>query len=287
LPPLLESDDKQISATRGALVTGQTSLPIALGLSAPVSHIDRGQRDCLAQALPTIATLVGAAARVIDGGYFASSTLNSVLDALERPKAGIILSETPDLRGIEKVMQSASTAQISVHHHNACAGPWPLEAMATGRTLLVLSGGGFALLPPQSAFNVLENASAALNAGDFVLITLEQPRDVALLEAAYLDFGSQIITTALSKIGRAEGFSPRVFSEPHAKSIRLAAIAEGSAKISWNGTSCEFPSGTWLDFGAIHITDASTAAQLHPDFEVERHWTSGDQIVSLLLLRRI
>jgi hypothetical protein len=143
------------------------------------------------------------------------------------------------------------------------------------------------MLTPETAFRLLDNASAALGVGDLVMITLEQPRDVAVLEAAYLEPATAIITTALAKIGRSEGIAARVFCEANATLVRLGGIAEGPASVTWNGTTCSLSAGTWIDFGAIHITAASTAAQLHPDFVVEDHWTSGDQIASLLLLRKI
>jgi hypothetical protein len=287
LDPLTDNQDPFIGLLRAAICAGELKLPLDLGLSSPVRHIERGQRDCYDQAIETITTLVGPAARVIDCGYFASTKLDYFLSQLERPKAGIVLAATPDLRSSAQAFQSSHTAQVSVVHANACQGRWPLEPMAAGRTLVVLSGGGFGLLPPKNAFDVLENASAALSMGDFILITLEQPRDVAELEAAYLEHGQQIVMQALSKLGRVEGLTPRVFCEAHAKNVRLGAVAEAGAQISWNGTICALGAGSFIDFGSIHITGASTTAELHPDFEVAEHWESSDHIVSLLLLRRI
>jgi hypothetical protein len=41
-----------------------------------------------------------------------------------------------------------------------------------------------------------------------------------------------------------------------------------------------------LDVGAITLHDLAGAPDLHPDFEVEDKWTSADQVVSLVLLRK-
>jgi hypothetical protein len=287
LDQLIENNNPRVSACRAALLDGKMVLPLDLGITAPASHIDRGERDCFGQALLHIANAVGPAARVIECGYFAGSSLSQVLTALERPTAGILLSATPDMRQFEKLLQHDLTAQITLVTYNACEAKWPLEPTAAGRTLVVMAGGGFGLLPPAQAFQVLENASSALGTGDFVLITLEQPRDGAILEASYIEFGGQIVSSALAKIGRHEGLVPRVFCEPGAHAVRLGAIAEHPAFFSWNGTRCVLPKGSWLDMGAIHITAAATGAQLHPDFDVEDQWTSGDALVSLLLLRKI
>jgi hypothetical protein len=287
LDQLIEHGDQRVSAYRASLLDGELFLPIDLGISSPASHIERGERDCFGQALVHIANAVGPAARLIDCGYFAAMVMPQVLAALERPKAGIVLTATPDMRHYDRVEQNNLTAEISLVRHHACAAQWPLERAAAGRTLVVLSGGGFGLLRPAQAFQVLENASSALAKDDFVLITLEQPRDGALLEATYIDYGSQIINSILNQIGRSENLVPRVFCDQPARSIRLGAIADGHALISWNGTKCTFAPGTWLDMGAIHITEAANGASLHPDFEIEDQWTSGDQLVSLLLLRKI
>lgn len=287
LAPLIDSDDHFVRTCRDALLSGDYRVPLFLGLTNPVSHIERGQRDCYARALPAIAKSVGPAARVIDCGYFAGNNIGLILQALERPKAGIVLTATSDVRANDVSLRASLTAEVSLHPQNAYEAAWDLEVMAAGRTLVCVSGGGFGMLTPETAFRLLDNASAALATGDFVMITLEQPRDVALLEAAYLEPATHIINTALAKIGRCEGITARVFSEANAKLIRLGGIAESSASVTWNGTTCVLDAGTWIDFGAIHITAASTAAQLHPDFVVEDHWTSGDQIVSLLLLRKL
>jgi hypothetical protein len=252
-----------------------------------VTHIERGERDCYAQALPHLGSIVGPAARVIDCGYFAGAYLTQVLSALERPTAGIVLTATPDMRQFERLLDKGLTAQISLITHCAHQARWPLETSAAGRTLLVMSSGGFGLLPREQAFDVLENASNALRVGDLALITLEQPRDGALVEASYEDFGKQIVLNALAQIGRHEGLMPRIFYEQSAHAVRLGAVAEGPASIVWNGTRCQLPAGTWLDMGAIHMTPAQSGLQLHPDFEIEDRWTSGDQLVSLLLLRKI
>jgi hypothetical protein len=276
LDQLIENSDQRVSAIRAALLDGKLMLPLDLGVTGPANHIERGERDCYAQALHHIANAMGPAARTIECGYFAGSTLLQVLTALERPTAGIMLTATPDMRQYERLLQNELTAQISLVAHHACQAQWPLEVTAAGRTLVVVAGGGFGLLPPAQAFVVLENASSALITGDFVLITLEQPRDGALIEASYIDFGCHIVSNALSQIGRPEGLVPRVFCEQPATAVRLGAIAEGPASI-----------GSWLDMGAIYITAAAKGAQLHPDFDVEDQWTSGDELVSLLLLRKI
>jgi hypothetical protein len=286
LDDLIENAYQRVNDCRVLLLSGQYALPLDLGLSGPASHMDRGERDCFAQALHHIAQAVGPAARLIDGGYFAGSSLSTILAALERPKAGIVLTATPDMRQHERTLQANLTAQISVINHNACQADWPLEATAAGHTLVVMCGGAFGLLSREQAFNVLENASRALLTGDFFLVTLEQPRDVAVLEAAYLDYGNQIVTHALNQIGRSEGLSPRVFYDDARGCIRLGAVTPEGGMIAWNGTRCAFEPGTWLDVGAITLHDLAGAPDLHPDFEVEDKWTSADQVVSLVLLRK-
>lgn len=286
LDELIESTYQRVNDCRAALLSGQHNLPLDLGLTGSAAHIDRGERDCFAQGLAHVAKAVGPAARLIDCGYFAGTNLRLVLSALERPKAGIVLTATPDMRQHERALQTSLTAEISVINHNACQSDWPLETTAAGHTLVVMTGGAFGLLAPQQAFNVLENASRALLTGDFCLVTLEQPRDAALLEAAYQEFGGQTITNALNQIGRCEGLTPRVFYDSALGCLRLGAIADIDGVIAWNGTRCSLARGTWLDLGAIHLHALAGAPDLHPDFEVEDKWTSADHTVALVLLRK-
>jgi hypothetical protein len=143
LDPLLDSEDRQIMSIRAELKAGGRHVPLGLGVVAPVGHIERGQRDCYGQARDIVSLAVGPAGRVIDCGYFATSTLDLILSSLERPKAGIALTATLNTHAHERPFQGNTTAQMSLLRHNACEGPWPLDPIAAGRTLVVLSGGGF------------------------------------------------------------------------------------------------------------------------------------------------
>jgi hypothetical protein len=287
LDDIIDTLSRRIAALRDTLKQGSTTLPFDLGLSGPAPHIERAERECFAVALSHVAQAVGPAGRILECGYFAGSNLPLFLSSLERPKAGIVMAATPDMRQYERTVQSSTTAEISIISHDACQPAWPLEAIAAaGRTLGVVSGGAFGMLLPQQAFALLENASAALLAGDFMLLTLEHPRDGAILETAYHDYCSHIVSGALTHIGRGSGIEPRSFYDETAKCIRLGAMASDQSSLSWNGTRVAFDQGVWLDMGAIHLTLPQNMSDLHPDFEVEDKWMSSDQAVSLLLLRK-
>jgi hypothetical protein len=286
LEDLVDSLSQLVCVSRENLKRGILDLPLELGLASPAHHIERGERECYAAALPHIAHAVGPAACVVDCGFFAGHNLSALLSALERPKAGVVLSHAHDPRQQTRLLEADTTAEITFISHDARTPMWPLETMGAGRTLTVLSGGSYGLYSHAQAFEVLENASRAASSGDFVLITLEPQRDAAVIEALYLDYGSQIVTHALAYIGRAEGLTPRVFYDGKINSVRLGAIASTGAAIGWNGTRCAIEPGDWLDLGGITLLGGTQALDLHPDFEIEDQWSSQDQAVSLLLLRK-
>jgi hypothetical protein len=286
LDAIVDSLSHLVSVSREALKHGTLSLPLELGLASSANHIERGERNCYASALPHIANVVGPAACVVDCGFFAGHNLSAILSALERPKAGVVLSTANDPRQQIKLLEADTTAEITFISHDARTPMWPLEPMGAGRRVTVLSGGSYGLYSHAQAFEVLENASRAASSGDFVLITLEPLRDAAVIEALYVDYGGQIVTHALAQIGRAEGLTPRVFYDGKTNCIRLGAIAHSGAAIGWNGTRCEITAGDWLDLGKIALFDATKAHDLHPDYEIEDQWSSQDHAVSLLLLRK-
>jgi hypothetical protein len=286
LEDLVDSLSQLVCVSREELKRGILSLPLELGLTSPAQHIERGERECYAAALPHIAHAVGPAACIVDCGYFAGHNLSALLTAFERPKAGVVLSTASDPRQQTRLLEADTTAEVTFISHDARTPMWPLELMGAGRTLTVLSGGSYGLYSHVQAFDVLENASRAASSGDFVLITLEPMRDAAVIEALYLDYGSQIVGHALAQIGRVEGLTPRVFCDSKTNTIRLGAIASAGAAISWNGTRCAIEPGDWFDLGGFTLLGVTQAHDLHPDFQIEDQWSSQDHAVSLLLLRK-
>jgi hypothetical protein len=279
--------DSLLNACRSSLVNGGTSVPITLGTPSRAAHVERGERDCVSAALPSLAGYVGAAARVIECGLFAGHLMAQILGSLERPKAGVILTSALDQRQFGRLGDTETTAEISHVDYDAKLGSWPLELIGAGKTLVVVGGGGFGLVSRPDGFAILENASHALADGDFVLLTLETVRDGATLDAVYADFGKHIVNQALTAVGRSEGLEARTFHNASTQSVRFGAIAQNSASIGWNGTRCAFDDGTWLDVGGMALHTPSSLVDLHPDFEIHDQWHSQDKVVTLLLLRKI
>lgn len=262
-------------------------MPIELGLLGPVAHIERSERECYGAAFDEIIAIVGPAARLIDCGPFAGLLTAYVLNQLERPKAGIMMTPNLDPRLFGRLKDSVTTAQVTHIHHQAHDPDWPLETVGAGKTLVMMTGGSFGLSPPPRAFAVLENASHRLQQGDFIALTLEMVRDGALIDAAYRDFGNQLVSQALGNLGRAEGLEARSFYDAPHQRVMFGATAHKDASLTWNGTRCNFEHGSWLDFGAMKLTRSDRMSDLHPDFETAHQWQSQDKVVTLLLLRKI
>lgn len=276
-----------ILVARYALLAGSRSMPIGLGLTSRALHLERAERECFGAAIPSIATILGPAARLLEIGPFAGQALGQMLVAMERPKAAVIMTADLDARQYVRLQEITSTAEITHIEHDATGASWPLDPIGAGRTLLISAGGGFGFTPPMQASSILQHASQKLQTDDLIALTLEIDRDAALLEVTYRDFGNQLVTQALSNLGRAEYFETKTFYDAQIQRVRFGALAGLNASLAWNGTRCEFEQGTWLDFGAMQLHTQNSLMELHPDFQIHDQWESQDKAVTLLLLRKI
>ena len=283
---LSETLPTNVTECRSSLLAGHLFVPIDLGFMSRLGHIERGERECLSSGSTAIAGHLGPAARVIECGPFAGQIMAIVLNALERPKAGVVMTTTLGPRQIERLRETITTAEITHVDHNATHAMWPLEPIGTGKTLVCVGGGGYGLLPPSQARATLDNASHSLQQGDFIALTLEMNRDGAMIEATYREYGSQIIMQALASLGRVDGFDARIFYDAAKQRVRFGAMAQMGASIAWNGTRVDFDAGAWLDLGAMTLHTPTTLLNLHPDFDVYDQWHSLDKVVTLLFLRK-
>jgi hypothetical protein len=276
-----------VAATRDAFLDGCFSVPAALGLSGVAPHIERSERDCVTVALGEIAKALGPAGRLIDAGPFESQTIATVLAGLKNPKMTLVLREDCDPRHRQRLEDANSTSEILHLAGEIDDTDWNLPSSSGGKTLFAISGNGFSHYDRERAFDILDTASEALARNDLVLLTLEQPTDAAVLEVLYQDFCDAIVAGALGKLGRQHQLKPRVFFNAQTHVLHFGALALDKAYLTWNGTCCDIPDGTWIEIGQIALTDIGCAGDLHPDFGVANHWTSQDGLVSLLLLRKL
>ena len=263
-------------------------------LTGRAPHFDRGERECFGLALSDLRAMLGPAARVVDCGAFAGHWLACVVEALERPKAGITLSKSAGDRNNVRARDSRgregeTTAQFTHVAHDMLDPSWPLEAIGAGKTLALLTGGEFGFLGTRQAFTFLENASNALSEGDFVALALECPRDGAILEAIYEDFLRQFANSGLASGnggGKIEGFDVRSFYDPLTTSIKFGACAVKPGSVSINGEVHAMKQGDWIDLGAVMLFDHVARREFHPDFSVNTHWASSDRSIALVLLQK-
>ncbi|NJR20425.1 MAG: hypothetical protein HC777_02420 [Hyphomonadaceae bacterium] len=146
-----DSESDLIEATRRAFLDGDYVLDLSLGLTARASHHERGERDCLNLALPVLKEKLGPAASVIDGGHFSGAHTGLILQALERPKAGIILSPMAQDRGRHRAIDLITTAQMQTISYDIIDPEWPLETLGSGANLVTILSGGFGLLSRERA----------------------------------------------------------------------------------------------------------------------------------------
>jgi hypothetical protein len=283
----VDTINTDITDCRTALLAGSRNVPLTLGLSARALHIERGERECFGTALSDIAQALGPAARLIEIGPFAGLIMGQLLAAMERPKAGVIINSNLDARLFARLQETDSTAEITLLRHVGFGESWPLDSVGAGKTIICAAGGGFGLMTSQQAFSVLDQASQTLLQGDFVALTLDMPRDSAVVDVIYRDFGNQLVNQALNALGRADGFEARTFFDAATQRVRFGALTAGRGSIAWNGTVCPFQAGSWLDFGGMQLHTHDSLVDMHPDFAVHLQWQSQDQSVLLLLLRKI
>jgi hypothetical protein len=262
-----------------ALMSNTSPLPMA---RAP--HFERGEKECFGLAIAELPGLVGSAGRVIECGPSAGTWLASLLNAFERPKAGITLSVA--LEG-KSVRDTSETAQISHISQDFLTPNWMLEPNGAGRTLVLLSGGAFGLLSIKQAFDFLENASAALSEGDFVAISVEHLQDSASLETLYQDGLAQYGSNILAAFGKSDGLTPRCFFDPISSALKIVAIGTKDGEMTLGTQVAKFDKGEWFDLGALRLFGDAAQITTHPDFRFHTAWHSGDGLVSLVLLQKL
>ncbi|MEN9873646.1 MAG: hypothetical protein RL186_543 [Pseudomonadota bacterium] len=281
----------RVDAVRAALLAGDLQVPIALGLK-PVHrpllppHFERSEQAAFQQALPEIASMLGRAVRVIACGPFAALWLGPVLDVLEQPKAGILLSHDMDDSQFARIQEGQATAQISVIPQGDTDAPWVLPDTGAGKSLIVMAGLGFPHLAKDARRQFLDQASLTLKTDDCILLSLEAPRDAAAIEADYRDWVHHTVSNALAQIGRADGLEPRLHYDPARQALHMGALARGCASLHWSGETYPIADGRWLDFGALQLGDPTLADTLHQDFEAAGHWTCPQGRVAVILLRK-
>lgn len=280
-----------VDAVRAALLVGDLQVPVALGLK-PVHrpllppHFERSEQAAYQQAMPDIASILGRAVRVIACGPFASLWLGPILDALEQPKAGILLSHDMDDSQFARIQEGQATAQISIIPQGDADAPWVLPDTGAGKSLIVMAGLGFALLSNEARHQFLDQASLTLKTDDCIALSLEAPLDAATIEADYRDWVHHTVSNALAQIGRADGLEPRLHYDPARQALHMGALARGCASLHWSGATCTIADGRWLDYGALQLGEPAMADALHPDFEATSHWTCPQGRVAVILLRK-
>ncbi len=282
-----QADEHQHGEKQLPKFDSDTNLSLNTMPTARIAHLERGEKECFGLASATLSDAVGPAARVVDCGQFSGHWLTNALDMLERPKAGVTLATVVDLRLVERLRDHASTAQISHLAHDVTASPWPLETMAVGKTLAIMSGGAFGALGFEEAFSFLESAAHALNEGDFVALTLDTRQDGATLEILYEEFLRPVILHTLGNLPKNDGVSPRVFFDPASNSLKFGAIILIAGTHDVNGVCYQVEKGDWIGLGAIRIFDLDKSVDFHPDFALHARWHSLDQTTALVLLRKL
>lgn len=282
-----EFEDDAITLTRAAFLDGAYELPVVLGLTSRAIHTERSERECLNQAMPVVAKLIGPAATLVDVGYSAGTQFAFIASQIDRLKSGIVMWSDADAKWQQRITIDVGDLDWEFVSHSATDPEWPIKRHGNGTALVTFCASGFGLLSREEAFDALDHASDFLASGDFLLLSLDQPADAAILEGEYHDYCSQIVSNALGKIGQHQNLNFRLFTDAMSHTLTFGALAGQSAQIGWNGTICSIPAGTWIKVGSVAFTDVACGPDLHPDFGVAGAWTSSDAFVSLLLLRKI
>jgi hypothetical protein len=268
-----------------AVMLDKLSLDRLIASRAP--HVERGELECLNAALPALSALMGPASRVIECGPFAGHWLHHILTALERPKAGVILTEREAPQAGGHGFDIHGLAEITHHAHNALLSNWPLKAIAAGKTLVTFSGGAFGLLDETEATAFLSHANEALSSGDFLALTLEQVRDAAIMEALYHDYCRHLTRAIVAQSGRGEGLEARSFFNERSSILEFGALASKPTYVMACGELTPIEAGAWIPMGAVRFFDPLSWDQLHQDFHVNSHFVSTDQSIALVLLQKV
>ncbi|WP_313588243.1 L-histidine N(alpha)-methyltransferase [Aquidulcibacter sp.] len=268
------------------LLDGGRTVDIALGLHNPAPHVDRAEHEVLDRILPHLGELIGPAARLIDCGPFTGLRTAQVLEALERPKAIVLMNREIDPRIFDTLNTKDSTAEISLAPASATPSSWDLPAIGSGTSLALIAGGGFGFLSKAERRDLITGAAQTLKSGDFLLLTIELAQDGAVAEAAYQDFGLHLVRACLTRLGKSHGLEPRIFHEAGSQQVQFGAVAQKEASIQWQDVCCLFSPGDWLAMGAAQQFTAATLTSELAGFDVQETWHASDGRADVVLLKK-
>ncbi len=268
------------------LLAGGRTVSIALGLDHPAAHVERAEREVLDRILPQLSELVGPAARLIDCGPFTGLRTAQVLMALERPKAVILMNRDIDPRLFDTLTAKDSTAEISLAPASAIPSSWDLPTIGSGTSLALIAGGGLGFLSGTERRDLIKGAAQTLKANDYLLLAIELTQDAAVVEAAYQEFGLQLVRTCLTRLGKSHGLEPRIFHEAASQQVQFGAVAQKKATIKWQDAGCLFSPGDWLAMGSAQQFTAATLTSELTEFDVHETWRASDGRVDVMLLKK-
>ena len=168
-------------------------------------------------------------------------------------------------------------------------------ALDSQRRIGFFPGSSLGNFTPEEAVDFLRNARQLL-AGGPLLLGLDQPREPALMEAAYNDaagVSAAFARNLLERLNRdLQGdadptqFRYRAQWEAQHQRIEMALVSTQDQTVHLGGEAWFFRQGdTWITEHSVKYSqDAAAALAAHAGWRIERRWTDPHQQIALHLL---
>ena len=205
------------------------------------------------------------------------------------------------LSALEEALASLSTQHPSTAMVGICCDHTrleqlpPLPALEGQRRIGFFPGSSLGNFSPEEAVDFLRNARQLL-AGGPLLLGLDQPREPALMEAAYDDaagVSAAFARNLLQRLNRdLEGdanpaqFRYRARWQVAQQRIEMALVSRQDQTVHLGGEAWCFRQGeTWITEHSVKYSpDAAAALAAQAGWRIERRWTDPHQQIALHLL---
>ena len=264
----------------------------------PEYSLTRTEIALLESHASEIANAVGSGV-VVEFGIGNAKKVNPLLRAL-RPKTFVALDISRS--ALEDSLTGLASQHPATQMLGICCDHSQLEGLPTHPWLIgerrigFFPGSSLGNFTPKDAVRLLQRFRHLL-AGGPLLLGLDQPRDPALLEAAYDDAAGVSAAFARNLLNRLnrdlngdanpENFRYRASWQPEQHRIEMALVSKRDQTVHLAGESWFFGNGdTWITEHSVKYSPTAAAAlTAQAGWQIADRWEDPHQQVSLHLLR--
>ena len=267
----------------------------------PEYDLTRNEQQLLRQQAGAMASWLPKGALVVEFGAGSAEKVSPLLEALTDPAYVAIDISAAHLRkaGERLQLRHPGIAMLGICADYSQPLPLPLPAALARRPRLgFFPGSSLGNFSPAEAIAFLQRVRQLLGRGAQLLIGIDQPRDPALLEAAYDDAAGISAAFARNLLQRLQrdlkaqldphGFGYQARWEASQQRIAMALVARGEQHLQVGDLKVRFRAGEELitEYSYKYAPNAFLALAAQAGWQGRQRWSDAQEHFSVHLLRQ-